>query len=100
MKVAVLAETAEGERRVAATPETVRKMRALGAIVAVETGAGLGATIGDDAFFAGAQLWLERFDDGTAGTADFETVFEEASGQDLTAFFQVWVQEPVRPTSW
>jgi NAD(P) transhydrogenase subunit alpha len=47
VKIAVLHESAEGERRVAATPETVRKYRALGARVAVETGAGLGAAIPD-----------------------------------------------------
>jgi aminopeptidase N len=56
--------------------------------------------IGDAAFYAGAQLWLSRHGDGTASTADFESVFEEASGQDLTAFFQVWVHDPVKPTSW
>jgi len=47
VKIAVLHESAEGERRVAATPETVRKYSALGATVAVETGAGLGAAIAD-----------------------------------------------------
>lgn len=50
MKIAVLAETAKGEKRVAATPETVKKYRALGATVAVETGAGLWANIPDSAF--------------------------------------------------
>jgi NAD(P) transhydrogenase subunit alpha len=53
MKIAVLAEHAAGERRVAATPETVRKLIALGAEVAVEAGAGQGASI-DDAAYAGA----------------------------------------------
>ncbi len=38
MKLAVLKETAEAERRVAATPETVKKFVALGAEVAVEAG--------------------------------------------------------------
>ncbi len=47
MKLAVLKETAEAERRVAATPETVKKFIALGAEVAVEAGAGLTASIGD-----------------------------------------------------
>ncbi len=37
--------------------------------------------IGDSAFYTGAQLWLARFGDGTASTADFESVFEEASGR-------------------
>ena len=40
MKVAVAAETDAGEPRVAATPETVKKMIGLGAEVAVEPGAG------------------------------------------------------------
>ena len=47
MKIAVLRETAEGERRVAATPETVKKFIALGATVSVETGAGATASIAD-----------------------------------------------------
>ena len=47
MKIAVLREQEAGERRVAATPETVKKFIALGASLAVETGAGEGATIAD-----------------------------------------------------
>jgi H+-translocating NAD(P) transhydrogenase subunit alpha len=50
-------ETAAGERRVAATPETVGKLSGLGIEVAVERGAGSGARIDDDAFqVAGAEL--------------------------------------------
>jgi aminopeptidase N len=56
--------------------------------------------IGDAAFLAGAQLWLERYDDGDATTEDFEAVYEEASGQDLSAFFDVWLRDRVKPTSW
>lgn len=40
MKIAVLRERAEGETRVAATPETVTKLIGLGADVAIEAGAG------------------------------------------------------------
>jgi NAD(P) transhydrogenase subunit alpha len=47
MKIAVLKETADGERRVAATAETVKKYIALGATLAVEAGAGLSASIAD-----------------------------------------------------
>ena len=50
MRIAVLRETAEAERRVAATPETVKKLIALGATVAVEGGAGDGANISDSAY--------------------------------------------------
>lgn len=56
-RIAVIRETAAGEQRVAATPETVRKLIALGATVAVEAGAGTGASISDAAYVAaGATL--------------------------------------------
>jgi NAD(P) transhydrogenase subunit alpha len=47
MKIAVVRERADGERRVAATPETVKKFIGLGADVAVESGAGLDASVSD-----------------------------------------------------
>jgi H+-translocating NAD(P) transhydrogenase subunit alpha len=47
VKIAVLKERAAGESRVAATPETVKKLMALGATLAVETGAGLTAAVSD-----------------------------------------------------
>jgi len=57
MKIAVLRESAPGEKRVAASPETVRKFIALGAQVAVETGAGTQASVGDaDYEAAGASI--------------------------------------------
>jgi NAD(P) transhydrogenase subunit alpha len=57
MRIAVLKERAAGESRVAATPETVRKFIALGATMAVEAGAGAGASISDAAFAeAGAEV--------------------------------------------
>ena len=56
MKIAVLKEGA-GETRCAAIPETVKKFIALGAEVAVERGAGEGASIADGDFeAAGAKL--------------------------------------------
>ena len=57
MRIAVLKETAAGESRVAASPETVKKFIALGASVAVEAGAGLNAAIADaDYTAAGAEV--------------------------------------------
>lgn len=57
MRIAVLKERASGESRVAATPETVKKFIALGASLAVEPGAGQGASIADaDYAEAGAEL--------------------------------------------
>jgi len=47
IKIAVLKETAAGELRVSATPETVKKFTALGAQMAVEAGAGAAASYGD-----------------------------------------------------
>ena len=56
-EVRVLKESATGERRVAATPETVKKLIAAGARVSVESGAGLSAGFVDQAYVdAGAQL--------------------------------------------
>jgi NAD(P) transhydrogenase subunit alpha len=52
MKVAIAAETDPGESRVAATPETVKKIIGLGAEVAVEPGAGVKSGILDADFTA------------------------------------------------
>jgi NAD(P) transhydrogenase subunit alpha len=55
VKIAVLKEGEAGERRVAATPETVKKYVGLGATLAVESGAGAGASFPDaDYVTAGA----------------------------------------------
>ena len=50
MRIAVLSETDGNETRVAATPETVKKYKALGADVAVQAGAGRAAGIPDGEF--------------------------------------------------
>jgi NAD(P) transhydrogenase subunit alpha len=57
MKIAIPAETEAGEPRVAATPDTVKRMVGLGAEVAVEKGAGDRAGIPDSDFAAvGAKI--------------------------------------------
>ncbi|HUP21265.1 MAG TPA: Re/Si-specific NAD(P)(+) transhydrogenase subunit alpha [Gemmatimonadota bacterium] len=57
MRIGIPMETRPGERRVAATPETVKKLVARGAEVAVERGAGEGAAATDaDYEAAGAGL--------------------------------------------
>ena len=57
MRLAVLRERAAAETRVAATPETVKKLIALGLTVAVESGAGVTASISDADFTAaGAEI--------------------------------------------
>ncbi|MFN9096694.1 MAG: NAD(P)(+) transhydrogenase (Re/Si-specific) subunit alpha, partial [Alphaproteobacteria bacterium] len=50
MKVAVLKERRAGETRVAATPETVKKLIGMGCTLTVEAGAGLASGITDAAF--------------------------------------------------
>ncbi len=57
MLIGVPAETAAGESRVAATPETVKKLIAQGHQVRVQSGAGLRASVTDEALAAvGAQI--------------------------------------------
>jgi NAD(P) transhydrogenase subunit alpha len=57
MRVAVLRERRAAETRVAATPETVKKLQGLGCTVAVEAGAGLPSGMTDQAYRdAGAEV--------------------------------------------
>jgi NAD(P) transhydrogenase subunit alpha len=67
LKIAVLKESAPGETRVAATPETVKKIVGLGHTVTVEAGAGERASFPDQQFKdAGAEISA----DGGIGSAD------------------------------
>ena len=60
MRVAVLRERRAAETRVAATPETAKKLQGLGCSVVVETGAGLASGIPDAAFKdAGCEIAAE-----------------------------------------
>lgn len=57
MKIGIAKETRPGERRVAASAETVKKLIQLGFDITIESGAGLTASITDDAYTgAGATL--------------------------------------------
>ena len=59
--IAVIKESIDGEHRVAATPETVKKYKDMGLNVKVEAGAGDGASIPDTAFKeAGATISKDR----------------------------------------
>ena len=63
MKIAVLKERRTGERRVAATPETVKRFLEIGAAVVVETDAGTGANYSDvDYQHAGAIIGSNSVD--------------------------------------
>ena len=57
MRIGIPAETAVGETRVAATPETVKKLIAQGHTVHVQSGAGVAASAVDSAYQAvGAEI--------------------------------------------
>src|SRR3569832_1069611 len=57
MKIAILKERRPHETRVAATPETVKKLKALGAEITIEAGAGTAAAYTDQAYIdAGAEI--------------------------------------------
>ena len=57
MRLAVPKETREGETRVAATPETIKKYVAQGHQVTVQSGAGVAAAQPDEAYVAvGAKI--------------------------------------------
>jgi aminopeptidase N len=50
--------------------------------------------LGDEAFFAGTRLYLDRFKDRCAETEQFRRCMEEASGQSLERFFWQWCERP------
>jgi NAD(P) transhydrogenase subunit alpha len=80
LKIAVLKESAPGETRVAATPETVKKMVALGHAVSVESGAGARASFPDDLYkAAGAEISA----DGGIGGADLVLKVRRPSDDEI-----------------
>ena len=52
MKIAVAKEIDPGEPRVAASPDTVKKLKALGVDIAIEPGAGVKSGVPDSEFTA------------------------------------------------
>ncbi|HVL72284.1 MAG TPA: NAD(P)(+) transhydrogenase (Re/Si-specific) subunit alpha, partial [Beijerinckiaceae bacterium] len=83
MRIAVPAE-AEGETRVAATPEVVRKYKALGADVVVEAGAGRRAGIPDGEFEA-AGATIAGSADEAVRDADVVLKVRRPGGRELKA---------------
>src|SRR3954471_19503648 len=81
MRIAVARELDAGEDRVAATPETVKKLKALGADVAVEPGAGIKSGI-PDAEFTAAGAIVTR--DATNGADVILKVRRPTTGEVVT----------------
>jgi NAD(P) transhydrogenase subunit alpha len=82
MKIAICAEAEAGEPRVSATPETVKKMKALGAEALVEPGAGVKSGILDaDYEAAGAVISRDAVRD-----ADIVLKVRRPNEMELTAY--------------
>lgn len=82
MKIAVLKESAPGETRVAATPETVKKIVGLGHAVTVQAGAGAAASFPDEQFkSSGAEINA----DGGIGGADLVVKVRRPTDAEITA---------------
>ena len=73
MKITILKERRPHETRVAATPETVRKLKALGAEITIETNAGAAAAYPDQAYVdAGASIVPDAASAVAAGDVIFK----------------------------
>ena len=53
----------------------------------------LRGVIGDEAFWRGIQDYYRMYRDKNASTDDFRRAMEEASGRDLSGFFQQWLYQ-------
>ena len=85
MKIAILKERRPHETRVAATPETVKKLKALGAEVTIEAGAGSSAAYPDQAYIdAGANIVADAAGASAAGDIVFkiQRPMSQAEGLD------------------
>ena len=80
MHIGVPAETRANEARVAATPETVKKLVSQGHQVSVQSGAGLPASYIDDAY---AQAGADIVDANTAFSADIVLKVQSPSEAEL-----------------
>ena len=80
MLIGIPCETAAGETRVAVTPETVKKLKAQGHTLRVQSGAGVAASVTDAAYVAaGADI----VDAGTAFAADLVLKVRSPSDAEL-----------------
>jgi aminopeptidase N len=56
--------------------------------------------IGDDAFFQIMRRWATEHRYGNVTTPQFVALAEQVSGMQLDHFFDVWLYQPQKPTSW
>ena len=56
--------------------------------------------IGEEAFRTLLRRWTTENAGGNVSAADLVALAEEVSGQDLGAFFTVWIDTPSKPVTW
>ena len=96
MKIAVLKELADGEARVSATPETVKKFAKLGASITVEKGAGESASISDAEFEEAGATVAER--SGTIKDADIILAIQGPDPKSLKGIKKgAWIAASLNP---
>jgi len=54
----------------------------------------LRGVVGTDNFWKGIRTYYSKYQNGTATTSDFRREMEEASGLDLSQFFEQWLYKP------
>ena len=54
-------------------------------------------SLGDEVFWRGIQTYYQTYMDGNAMSEDFQSVMEQASGEDLESFFKQWLYEKGYP---
>ena len=84
MQIGVPRETAAGETRVAVTPETAKKLKAQGHEIRVESGAGVAASVTDEAYVAAGATLTDR-----AGALGSELVLK-VRAPDASAAASCW----------
>ena len=53
--------------------------------------------VGDKLFFDIIKTYFKRYKNSHAGSEDFEAIATEVSGQDLDAFFKMWLEDKMLP---
>lgn len=56
--------------------------------------------VGDDTFFHIMRAWVTQNRYGNVTTSQFVALAEKISGMNLDHFFDVWLYQPQKPTSW
>jgi len=87
MRAGIPTEVGEGERRVAGTPDTVERLVAMGFEVAVQRGAGVRASLSDEAY---AEAGAELVDDAEAlwSTSDLILKIEPPTDEEVARIRQ------------